>query len=1113
MLFHKGGGNMKRKQVQRCSKMDMFWLATNVCFSLLYFLNPSPTYVFSFAQSIQPTATPPSGPSPDARLSFYGSLLAAFTTIIAAVIAGVFIVYQVRKNRRLELEKQQIQFQLDETLQRQQNQAELGKIFYSEKLSIQREEKERERQQRNSAAEAARAAMISAQTPEEREQAYREAIRHDIDITHLQILDMSQPLEVAKVYVRVRLHEEPQLSYEIEATLRSAEKRRDPNALLKASWASLETRSSASMTPEGALQKYPRCIVLGDPGAGKSTLLKYLTLKSINKQLLNIPDLPIHIELGEFAYSDTQDLVEFASSQWYERYGFPQQEARIYIEKHLVEGSAIFLLDALDETVIGANEDIAIESYRRTLGAINQMAARYPKVSIVVTARKAGYYRRPRLHGFTELEVLDFRLDEMKQFIVNWFAHHTVTRRHATADKLNAELARAPRMRALAANPLLLSLIVMVYEVQQDLPEKRAELYKQCIDVLLYKWDTSRDIRRRREFKPEYKRQLLMEIAWHFHQQGRRYFSEDELLKVIAHFLPTIRHSAQQCKLILSEIEEENGLLKEQAHGWHGFLHLTLQEYFVALYISENDKLDVLLPYCGDPWWNEVLSLYAGSVFDASLLLQKLLRQERRYWPYQDVFHTSLLWAGRCFAARPRVKQIAVQEKVIARLLNLLKKTPYSLTRNQVISILINIDVDEAREIFLAILKNKRANTQVRGDAVFALAQLEERAIIPDLLTLLKDKQEDAEVRGEAIQALARLEERAIIPDLLTLLKDKQEDAEVRGEAIQALARLEEHAIIPDLLTLLKDKQENDIDIRLRIITILPLLKDRTVIPDLLTLLKDKQEENYIRGSAAVTLAKLEEHAIIPDLLTLLKDKQEENYIRGSAAVTLAKLEEHAIIPDLLMLLKDKQEDAQFRGDVAFALATLEEHTVIPDLLMLLKDKQEDARFRGDVALALAMLEEHTVIPDLLTLLKDKQRAVFFLKNTKAALQIPQLLIDALKMIITWENKYQIAYFRWHIVVALAILGEREIITSQLISLLPLISLIVINYDIQKLLEEVVRGLPEIRDLARLLNSYFISYKDKNIIHRILWAICRTEKVRILMIDLKWIKFIRVSKW
>jgi predicted NACHT family NTPase len=195
-------------------------------------------------------------------------------------------------------------------------------------------------------------------------------------------------------------------------------------------------------------------------------------------------------------------------------------------------------------------------------------------------------------------------------------------------------------MHSLAANPLLLSLIVMVYEMQQDLPEKRAELYKQCTDTLLFKWDTSRDIRRR-EFKPEHKRSLLAEIAWHFHRQGRRYFSEDELLSVIVDFLPTVGLPREQNRRFLSEIEDENGLLKEQAHEWHGFLHLTLQEYFVAQYISENQKLDELLTYSGDPWWEEVLSLYAGYTSDASPLLQKLLAQEKRQLLWKDVFHTS----------------------------------------------------------------------------------------------------------------------------------------------------------------------------------------------------------------------------------------------------------------------------------------------------------------------------------------------------------------------------------------------------------------------------------------------------------------------------------------
>ena len=96
--------------------------------------------------------------------------------------------------------------------------------------------------------------------------------------------------------------------------------------------------------------------------------------------------------------------------------------------------------------------------------------------------------------------------------------------RHATANELNMQLTRNSRIQSLASNPLLLSLIVMVYELRLELPERRAEIYRQCVAVLLFRWDTSRDIRRRKKFKAEHKQDLLTEVAWHFHTRGRRYF-------------------------------------------------------------------------------------------------------------------------------------------------------------------------------------------------------------------------------------------------------------------------------------------------------------------------------------------------------------------------------------------------------------------------------------------------------------------------------------------------------------------------------------------------------------------------------------------------------------
>src|SRR5260370_23822934 len=116
--------------------------------------------------------------------------------------------------------------------------------------------------------------------------------------------------------------------------------------------------------------------------------------------------------------------------------------------------------------------------------------------------------------GFTELEVIAFRLEDMQQFVTNWFNYYTAPQKRANGRELNAKLERNPRIRALATNPLLLSLIVLVYEAQLDLPERRAELCKRCVDTLLTKWDAKRNIRRPREFKPEHKRQLLAELAW-----------------------------------------------------------------------------------------------------------------------------------------------------------------------------------------------------------------------------------------------------------------------------------------------------------------------------------------------------------------------------------------------------------------------------------------------------------------------------------------------------------------------------------------------------------------------------------------------------------------------
>jgi hypothetical protein len=49
--------------------------------------------------------------------------------------------------------------------------------------------------------------------------------------------------------------------------------------------------------------------------------------------------------------------------------------------------------------------------------------------------------------------------------------------------------------------------------------------------------------------------------------KGQRYFPDDEVIAVIADFLPAVGLSAEQSMKVLEEIANENGLLKAQAQG------------------------------------------------------------------------------------------------------------------------------------------------------------------------------------------------------------------------------------------------------------------------------------------------------------------------------------------------------------------------------------------------------------------------------------------------------------------------------------------------------------------------------------------------------------------
>jgi predicted NACHT family NTPase len=113
----------------------------------------------------------------------------------------------------------------------------------------------------------------------------------------------------------------------------------------------------------------------------------------------------------------------------------------------------------------------------RTVEGINHLATRYPKCPIVVTSRRAGW-KGLLAPTFITMSILDFGWEDIQRFMNNWFGEGS-----DRARRLKNILSQQVRMQALAANPLLLSLIAIVFERDLELPERRAKLYERCVQV------------------------------------------------------------------------------------------------------------------------------------------------------------------------------------------------------------------------------------------------------------------------------------------------------------------------------------------------------------------------------------------------------------------------------------------------------------------------------------------------------------------------------------------------------------------------------------------------------------------------------------------------------
>lgn len=437
----------------------------------------------------------------------------------------------------------------------------------------------------------------------------------------MRVLDMTQPIKLGDIYTNVNILENMTGTRRLEI------------ADLVNNFESYEfdrfglSGVAQRMPGRKAVQQYSKLIVFGKPGVGKTTFLKYLAIQCIEEQFTS-DCIPIFISLKDFAEAPKQhDILDYIAQQL-SNYGIV--DAKVKVEQLLKQNKILVLLDGLDE--------VREEDSKKVLKQIQDFSYQFHNNKVVITCRIAA--KEYTFQGFTEVEVADFDEDQIATFAQNWFKLSDPVKDKRFIKTLNEN----KPIQELATNPLLLTLLCLVFDKAGNFPVNRSELYTEGIDVLLRKWDVKRNIERDEVYNNlslQLKKNLLSQIALTTFEQNNYFFKQKTVERYIADFVSNLSAASTEMKkleldseAILKSIEVQHGLLVERAKGIFSFSHLTFHEYFAAnkiatIYDSEEleKALQNLASHITEKSWREVFLLTCEMLTSPDYLLRCMKQQ------------------------------------------------------------------------------------------------------------------------------------------------------------------------------------------------------------------------------------------------------------------------------------------------------------------------------------------------------------------------------------------------------------------------------------------------------------------------------------------------------
>ena len=327
-----------------------------------------------------------------------------------------------------------------------------------------------------------------------------------------------------------------------------------------------------------------RSVLLGDPGGGKTTAASVLMHHFASDKGGRVPFL---VTLWDYAAKDPPErsVVGYIEHTLATFYQCPPPPG--LVDLLLLTGRAVVIFDGLDELIDTTRR-------RDVTTRVERFCAEYPLACVLVTSRLIGY-DQAQLDDrqFTCYRLGKYGDEQIAQYVRKWFAQD----KDAHPDDSEAFLTESASIPDLRSNPLLLSLMCILYRGKGSLPRSRAEVYEQCATLLFRNWDAHRrihrDLRAGRFLEP-----ALRHLAWLLftRNEPQPAVTEHELITATAEFLhgrgfeseddarDAAREFVEFCRGRLWVFSDAG--TTATGEKLYSFTHRTFLEYFAAAHLA-----------------------------------------------------------------------------------------------------------------------------------------------------------------------------------------------------------------------------------------------------------------------------------------------------------------------------------------------------------------------------------------------------------------------------------------------------------------------------------------------------------------------------------------------